>query len=75
MSYPTKNQSPLSKPQTLNLTADATIEFEAAADGGTGNLLPRFQMLAYTGTPMRVSGWRHPVIMDLAGLSIPSQSR
>ena len=75
MSYPTKNQSPLSKPQTLNLTAAATIEFEAAADGGAGNLLPRFQMLAYTGTPMRVSGWRHPVILDLAGLSIPSQSR
>ena len=75
MSYPTKNQSPLSKPQTLNLTAAATIEFEAAADGGAGSLLPRFQMLAYTGTPMRVSGWRHPVILDLAGLSIPSQSR
>jgi hypothetical protein len=34
MSYPTKNQSPLSKPQTVNLTAAATIEFEAAADGG-----------------------------------------
>ena len=38
-------------------------------------MLPRFRMLAYTGTPMRVSGWRHPVILDLAGLSIPSQSR
>jgi hypothetical protein len=24
---------------------------------------------------MRISGWRHPVIIDLAGLSIPSQSR
>src|SRR5262249_4940578 len=28
-----------------------------------------------TGQPMRVSGWRHPVILDLAGLSVPSQSR
>ncbi|HMO10911.1 MAG TPA: hypothetical protein PKB06_05275, partial [Actinotalea sp.] len=28
-----------------------------------------------TGTPMRVAGWRHPVVIDLAGLSIPSQSR
>jgi hypothetical protein len=32
-------------------------------------------MVAYTGGPMRVAGWRHPVILDLAGLSIPSQSR
>jgi hypothetical protein len=24
---------------------------------------------------MRVAGWRHPVVIDLAGLSIPSQSR
>ena len=32
-------------------------------------------MVAYTGTPMRVSGWRYPVIIDLAGLAIPSQTR
>jgi hypothetical protein len=32
-------------------------------------------MVAYTGTPMRVAGWRHPVVIDLAGLSIPSQAR
>jgi hypothetical protein len=32
-------------------------------------------MVAYTGGPMRVGGWRHPVIIDLAGLAIPSQAR
>ena len=32
-------------------------------------------MLAYTGGPMRVGGWRWPVIVDLAGLAIPSQNR
>ncbi len=37
--------------------------------------LPRFRMVAYTGSPMRVGGWRYPVIIDLAGLAIPSQSR
>ena len=37
--------------------------------------LPRFSMVAYTGGPMRIAGWRHPVVMDLAGLAIPSQSR
>lgn len=75
MSSLTKNPLPLSSPRTVQMTATAAIEIEAAADSGAGNLLPRFQMLAYTGTPMRVSGWRHPVVLDLAGLSIPSQSR
>ncbi len=56
------------------MNATAHIEIEAAADG-TPNALPRFQMVGYTGGPMRVAGWRHPVILDLAGLSIPSQSR
>ena len=32
-------------------------------------------MVAYTGGPMRIAGWRYPVIVDLAGLGIPSQSR
>ena len=38
-------------------------------------LLPRFSMVAYTGGPMRIAGWRYPVVIDLAGLAIPSQSR
>ncbi|RLS59554.1 MAG: hypothetical protein DWH91_00095 [Planctomycetota bacterium] len=71
------NQASGSRPQApvqLCLTAKAQIEIEAAADGSS-NALPRFQMVGYTGGPMRVAGWRHPVILDLAGLSIPSQSR
>ena len=44
-----------------------------AADGKPP--LPRFTMVAYTGGPMRIAGWRYPVIVDLAGLAIPSQSR
>jgi hypothetical protein len=64
-------------PRTLSLEATATIHLEAAGTGtGDGAApLPRFRMVAYTGTPMRVAGWRHPVVLDLAGLSIPSQSR
>ncbi len=61
-------------PTTLSLTATAHIEVEAAADG-SATALPRFQMLAYTGGPMRIAGWRHPVVIDLAGLAIPAQSR
>lgn len=51
----------------------ALAEVEAAADGTPR--LPRFEMLAYTGGPMRIGGWRWPVIVDLAGLGIPSQNR
>jgi len=61
-------------PTSLCLTATARIDVEAGGDG-TGNALPRFQMLAYTGAPMRIAGWKHPLIIDLAGLSIPAQSR
>ncbi len=61
-------------PTSLSLTATAHIDVEAASDG-VGTALPRFQMLAYTGGPMRIAGWKHPVIIDLAGLAIPAQSR
>lgn len=62
-------------PTTLALTADAVIEITAAHGDDEGAKLPRFRMVAYTGGPMRVGGWRHPVVIDLAGLAIPSQSR
>ncbi len=62
-------------PHTLCLTATAVIDAEAAGDGVTPAPLPRFKMVAYTGGPMRIAGWRYPVILDLAGLNIPAQSR
>lgn len=61
-------------PRTLSLEATATIHLEAAAGEGAVPL-PRFRMVAYTGAPMRVAGWRHPVVLDLAGIAIPSQAR
>lgn len=65
----------------LNLVCEpGAITIEAAdnnaalaADGKPQ--LPRFTMVAYTGAPMRLAGWRHPVVVDLEGLSIPSQNR
>lgn len=51
----------------------AWLEANAPADGKPA--LPRFTMVAYTGGPMRLAGWRHPVIVDLAGLRIPTQHR
>jgi hypothetical protein len=62
-------------PSTLQLTATAVIDLASAAEAGSASALPRFRMVAYTGAPMRIAGWRYPVIIDLAGLAIPSQSR
>jgi hypothetical protein len=72
---PTTKSDSFVTPASLSLTAQAVIDIDAAADDGTGQSLPRFRMVAYTGNPMRVGGWRHPVIIDLAGLGIPSQAR
>ncbi len=58
------------------LSEPGALEIEAAADGGDGqSRLPRFTMVAYTGGPMRVGGWRYPLVVDLAGMAIPSQNR
>ncbi len=63
-----------STPQSIEITAAAQIDIEATAGEGQ-TALPRFKMVAYTGGAMRVAAWRHPVILDLAGLNIPSQQR
>ena len=63
--------------RTVHFHSTASVDFEAAApavaDGPPP--LPRFRMVAYTGNSMRISGWRYPVVLDLAGLSVPSQNR
>jgi hypothetical protein len=64
-----------SVPMQICLTAAATVHLEAGEGGDAAQVLPRFRMVAYTGSPMRVAGWRHPVVLDLAGLSVPSQAR
>ena len=55
------------------ITIEATVTGEQTADEEPR--LPRFSMVAYTGGPMRIAGWRCPVILDLAGLAVPSQNR
>lgn len=75
-----ERQSKIHAGGILNLVSEpGAITIEAAADGTPEDQqkpkLPRFSMVAYTGGPMRIGGWRFPVIVDLAGLGIPSQSR
>lgn len=55
-----------SEPLTLEALA------EPPADGKPA--LRRFSMVAYTGGPMKV-GYGRPVVVDLAGMSVPSQQR
>ncbi|MEP0848346.1 MAG: hypothetical protein HRF50_16175 [Phycisphaerae bacterium] len=57
------------------LCTPGNITLEALAAGGEAEAVPRFTMVAYTGEPMHVEGWRYPVVVDLEGLSIPSQRR
>jgi hypothetical protein len=53
---------------TLCAAAVEILAAEAGADAAPA--LPRFRMTAYTGGPMRLAGWRHPVVVDLAGLAV-----
>ena len=43
------------------------------ATGGDGKQTPSFSMVAYTGGVMRISGFPHPVVVDLEGLAIERQ--
>jgi len=47
-----------------------TIE---AAGSGQAKETPRFSMVAYTGGVMKITGFPHPVVVDLEGLSIDRQ--
>ena len=58
-------------PEYLTMIATPTIEATAEGDD---NQLPRFSMVAYTGGTMRIDGFPHPVVVDLAGLEIPNQN-
>lgn len=56
-------------PQTMHFECPLTIE--AADDEKT---VPQFSMVAYTGGPMKIAGFTHPVVVDLEGLAIERQN-
>lgn len=61
-------------PRFLALGEATPLELDAAPSEGTSG--PRsFTMLAYTGGAMRPRGFMLPVVVDLSGLDVPSQSR
>ena len=59
-----------------NLSLRAAVQF-VRADGGeseglTTPRIPRFSMLGYTGGVIRQAWSREPIVIDLAGMSVPS---
>jgi phage head maturation protease len=53
----------------------ASVDILASAANDASPSIPRFSMVAYSGGLMRIAGSREPVVVDLAGMAIPSQSR
>ena len=62
---------------SLTLCAPVGELVAAKEDDATdGSPSPRrFGMVAYTGGAMRLAGWPHPVIVDLAGMQVSAKSR
>jgi hypothetical protein len=54
----------LMEPETP-LTLNVPVTIQASAGDGKP---PRFEAVGYTGVPMRLNGWAHPVVLDLAGI-------
>lgn len=72
---PTSNlPAPTTEPTELRLVAPS-VEIEAALPEGEPQRQRRFQMVAYTGGPMMLTGWRYPVVVDLNGLDVGKQRR
>jgi len=64
--------------RTLQLRApvEGWESINAATDGGGDRpALRRFSMVAYTGGPMMLAAWPHPVVVDLSGLQVTARSR
>ncbi len=53
----------------LELSTTVTIEMAQGPDGQPGR--PTASVNAYNGGPVRVNGWRHPVVVDLESLNTP----
>lgn len=57
-----------------SIVIDQEQKIDAAAGDGAAPK-PKFMMTAYTGAAIRQSAFRYPVVVELSGISIPSQKR
>jgi hypothetical protein len=60
------------QPRDFRITSAGACKITGAEGGGK---LATFEGLAYSGAPMKPQGWWQPVIVDLAGVKVPSQHR
>ena len=60
-------------PLTIEAAGNSDKTSGSGTSGGGAGGSPRFSMVAYTGGTMRISGFPHPVVVDLEGLSIDRQ--
>lgn len=58
---------------TKTLTFDTSLSIVAAESEDAKDAT--FSMVAYTGEPMSVGMWRHPVLIDINGLDVSNKSR
>jgi len=71
------NQQPQKiESREMNLLA-AAVDISAANPGANSSTstLRRFSMIAYTGQPMVLAGWRYPVVVDLDGMNLGARQR
>ena len=61
---------PLDLCATVTDWSDVQAESKDTDGDAPPKKLRRFSMVAYTGGPMRIAGWRYPVVVDLAGPAI-----
>ena len=55
-----------------NIKLDTNVTFLQAADGESAPATKKFRIVAYTGAQIR-QGWsREPVVIDLAGMTLPA---
>lgn len=55
-----------------SIKLDTAVTFLQAADGDAAPATKKFRIVAYTGAPIR-QGWsKEPVVIDLAGMTLPS---
>ena len=67
-------------PSSLRIICEDAGSITLAAANALGDdpekpALRKFSMVAYTGGAMRLGGWPHPVVVDLAGLRVTRKSR
>lgn len=59
--------------EPMAIRGEVKVDIQAAGEDGKPGPAT-FEMIAYTGQPMRLEGWKYPVVVELAGLHIPSQN-